>query len=130
MEKEVLEKFIDDGLSIRQIVKNTDKSYTTVRYWLNKFELKTKKRSKSENVIIWRKKAKIKLVEYKGGECQICGYKRCISALEFHHIDPSEKDFTISGKSWSLERLKNEADKCILVCSNCHKEIHEGIIIL
>ena len=52
---------------------------------------------------------------------------RSIDALEFHHKDPNEKDFTISGKSWSFERLKNEVDKCILVCSNCHCEIHEKI---
>lgn len=79
---------------------------------------------RSKQVIYWRKKAKIKLVEYKGGKCERCGYNKCIDALEFHHLDPNEKDFSIAGKSWALERLKKEADKCILVCSNCHKEIH------
>lgn len=82
---------------------------------------------KSEVVIRWRNRVKTKLVEYKGGKCQCCGYNRCIRALEFHHLDPSHKDFTISGKSKSFETLKKEADKCILVCSNCHKEIHAGI---
>ena len=82
---------------------------------------------KSEVVIRWRNRVKTKLVEYKGGKCQCCGYNRCIRALEFHHLDPSQKDFTISGKSKSFETLKKEADKCILVCSNCHKEIHAGI---
>lgn len=47
--------------------------------------------------------------------------------LEFHHKDPMKKEFTISGKSYSFERLKREVDKCILVCSNCHAEIHENI---
>lgn len=83
--------------------------------------------TKSEAVIRWRNRVKTKLVEYKGGKCQCCGYNRCIRALEFHHLDPSQKDFTISGKSKSFEMLKKEADKCILVCSNCHKEIHAGI---
>lgn len=82
------------------------------------------KRNRVQQVIYWRIKAKKLLVEYKGGECERCGYNKCIDALEFHHKDPSEKDFTISGKSWAFERLKKEADKCILVCSNCHKEIH------
>lgn len=77
-----------------------------------------------KNVMEWRKRVKLKLVEYKGGECEKCGYNKCVRALEFHHLDPSEKDFTISGKSWSFERLKDEVDKCILVCSNCHNEIH------
>lgn len=66
-------------------------------------------------------------VEYKGGRCVRCGYNRSLAALEFHHLDPSEKDINISKKRFlDLERLKPELDKCILVCSNCHKEIHYG----
>lgn len=84
--------------------------------------------SKSESVVNWRKRTKIKLVEYKGGKCECCGYSKCIEALEFHHLDPSKKDFQISGTSKSFEVLKKEADKCILVCANCHREIHAGLI--
>lgn len=80
--------------------------------------------SKSEAVMNWRKRTKLALVEYKGGKCERCGYNKCIEALEFHHMDPSQKDFTISGKSKAFEYLKDEVDKCIMVCSNCHKEIH------
>lgn len=67
------------------------------------------------------------LVEYKGGKCEICGYNKCIQALEFHHIDSAQKDFGIGAKGYtrSLEKNKKEADKCILVCANCHREIHE-----
>ena len=83
-----------------------------------------RKKQLVKGVVEWRRRKKIELVEYKGGECEICGYKKCIDALEFHHRYPNEKDFTISGKSWSFERLKNEVDKCILLCSNCHKETH------
>lgn len=83
--------------------------------------------SKSESVINWRKRTKIKLIEYKGGKCECCGYSKCIEALEFHHLDPSKKDFQISGTSKSFETLKNEADKCILVCANCHREIHANL---
>lgn len=83
-----------------------------------------RKKNNSNGVIDWRRRTKIKLVEYKGGKCEKCEYDKCIDALEFHHLDPIEKDFTISGKSWSFDRLKKEVDKCILVCSNCHKEIH------
>ena len=86
-----------------------------------------RKKDQSRNVVSWRQRTKVKLVEYKGGCCQICEYKKSIGALEFHHIDPNEKDFSISGKSYSFERLKKEVDKCILVCSNCHIEIHEEI---
>lgn len=83
-----------------------------------------RKKQLVNGVIEWRKRVKLKLVEYKGGVCEKCSYNKCINALEFHHLDPSEKDFTISGKSWSFERLKKEADKCILVCNRCHTEIH------
>ena len=86
--------------------------------------------TKSESVVSWRKRTKKKLVEYKGGKCECCGYNKCIEALEFHHLDPSKKDFTISGTSRSFDTLKIEADKCILVCSNCHKEIHSGVRLL
>lgn len=77
-----------------------------------------------------RDKIKTLLVEYKGGQCEICGYNKCVRALEFHHLDSSKKDFGISEKGYtrSLEKNKQEVDKCILVCSNCHSEIHEGLI--
>ena len=71
------------------------------------------------------KKLKIKAVEYKGGKCEKCGYKKCNRALEFHHTSPNEKDFTISTyTTLGWEKLKKELDKCELRCSNCHKEIH------
>lgn len=84
---------------------------------------------RSERVSKRRKKVKQLLVEYKGGSCERCGYNKCISALEFHHTDPSKKDFGISGNgnTLSIEKMKKEADKCILVCSNCHKEIHDAL---
>jgi hypothetical protein len=79
-----------------------------------------------------REKLKLLAIEYKGGECEICGYKRCVSALEFHHLDPNEKEFGVGEKGYtrSIETIKKELDKCILVCSNCHREIHEGLIDL
>jgi DNA-binding CsgD family transcriptional regulator len=83
--------------------------------------------SKSQSVINWRKRTKIELVKYKGGKCEKCGYDKCISALTFHHLDPTQKDFAISGKSYSIEKLKKEVDKCIMVCANCHIEIHDEI---
>lgn len=69
-------------------------------------------------------------VEYKGGHCIICGYNRCMSALEFHHLDQNKKDFSISvnGYTMSWEKIKNELDKCVCVCANCHREIHSGLI--
>ena len=74
----------------------------------------------------YRRKIKERLVAYKGGKCEICGYNKCINALEFHHINPGEKDFTIGTfKVLSFQKCKQEVDKCMLVCSNCHREIHD-----
>ena len=72
---------------------------------------------------------KEKAIEYKGGECQECGYKKSKRALEFHHLDPNEKDFGISANGYtrSWEKVKSELDKCILLCANCHAEKHEEI---
>lgn len=83
------------------------------------------KECRKDAVIDIRRRNKIKLVEYKGGKCERCGYDKCIDALEFHHLNPNEKDFGVScGDTRSLEKLKVEADKCIMVCANCHREIH------
>lgn len=77
-----------------------------------------------------RREIKESLINYKGGECIKCSYNRCYKALQFHHLDPSKKDFNISTNIRSLrfEKIKEEIDKCILVCANCHAEIHEEII--
>lgn len=70
-------------------------------------------------------------VEYKGGKCCVCGYKRYVGALDFHHIDPETKDFAIAQlRSYKWDNIKPELDKCILVCKNCHAEIHHGLIDL
>ena len=79
------------------------------------------------------KKRRIKLRkmarDYKDGKCEICGYDKCQRALSFHHIDPKQKSFGVSEKgltrSWKL--IQKEIDKCLLLCANCHMEIHEGI---
>jgi len=175
MEYSILKSFVDEKMSIRDIVKETNKSATTVRYWLSKYKLKTVNKSFtdgyiSENSILkvdgkpiqscskcnillteetgyWRESKKIwqanckkchnkysverwqsnkkRAVEYKGGKCERCGYNKCIDALEFHHIDPSEKDKNFGNiKIRKWEDQKKELDKCICVCANCHREIH------
>lgn len=81
-------------------------------------------------VIKRRKKLKDMAIEYGGGKCLVCGYNKCKRALVFHHKDPSQKDFGLSARvlTRSWDKTKIELDKCVLVCSNCHMEIHEGLI--
>lgn len=69
---------------------------------------------------------KEKMILYKGGKCSRCGYNRCNAALEFHHLDPQQKSFSLaSNHSRSWKTIQKELDKCILVCSNCHREIND-----
>lgn len=69
---------------------------------------------------------KKELVDYKGGCCEICGYNKSLRALQFHHTNPKEKDFNIGGITTLNENVMKELDKCILVCANCHSEIHDN----
>lgn len=68
-----------------------------------------------------------RIKEVKGGKCVRCGYSACLKALEFHHIDSSQKDFTISNDHFKLLEAVEESKKCILLCSNCHKELHDNL---
>lgn len=79
-----------------------------------------------EGVTKRRKALKRLAIEYKGGKCEICGYNKCSDALDFHHKDPTTKDFSLShaGLTRSLAKTLMEVDKCMLVCANCHREIH------
>jgi transposase len=88
------------------------------------------KRCRSEAVARRRRKMKTILVEEAGGSCCICGYSRNMRALHFHHVEPSQKRHEINAKgvSLALETLRAEAQKCILLCSNCHAEVEDGIV--
>lgn len=73
------------------------------------------------------KNYKKQAVDYKGGKCVRCGYDKCLASLDFHHIDPKQKDQNWAKMHhWAFDKIKKELDKCILVCKNCHGEIHNS----
>jgi hypothetical protein len=77
------------------------------------------------------RKFKIWAVEYKGRKCFCCGYSKCMRSLDFHHLDPNTKEFEITNMyNRSKENAMKELDKCVLLCKNCHGEVHEGILEL
>lgn len=139
LHRAVAETFLNNTDNYRYIVFK-DNDFTNVNsnnlYWSNhKYSAnntytKKKKKNNSQAVSKRRRKLKEMSVEYKGGKCKNCGYDYYIGALEFHHINPEEKDFSISaaGTTKSWENIKKELDKCICLCSNCHKEVHAGLI--
>ena len=79
-----------------------------------------------------RKEIRKRAVAYKGYRCERCGYDDCMEALEFHHNDPSKKDFGISSKGYtrSWMRVQKELDKCVMLCANCHREVHMKLAAL
>jgi transposase-like protein len=86
-------------------------------------------RCRSDHVVARRRRVKLQLISEAGGACALCGYDRYVGALQFHHIDPASKDFSISGKgvTRSLDAARREALKCIVLCANCHAEVEGGV---
>jgi len=111
------------------ISRNTVKKYVDVREPIIKTTEEIRL-GKIESNRKRKKKIKLMAVSYKGGCCQECGYHKCNDALEFHHLDPTQKDFEISGRgmSRSWEKVEKELDKCVMLCANCHREAHASII--
>jgi transposase-like protein len=173
MERTDLEAAVAEGMSIAQLATRFECSKATARYWLRKYGLRTRYRSKmysspdaiaardagitsfvgsctkhgrtefvrersgyfrcgrcrAEAVTARRRRVKEVLVLEAGGRCQICGYDRYAGALQFHHLDRSEKSFTFGrrGMAMSIELSREEARKCVLLCANCHAEVEGGI---
>jgi len=94
--------------------------------WSSKFKCK---RCNVEAVTRNRRRRKFELVEIFGGVCLCCGYSSSQRALQYHHLNPKEKEFSLSQKGVcrSFEKYLKEARKCVLVCGNCHAEIEDKI---
>lgn len=163
--KEEMERLLAAGLSLREIADRMDRGFSTIRHWMERYELKPNprrkresedgsretisrckhhgdtgfvregrgyyrcKRCRAERVSQRRRQIKRMLVEEAGGKCLICGYDRCQQVLQFHHLDPSTKEFHLgqNGVTRSLAKSRVEARKCILLCANCHGEVEAGI---
>lgn len=171
MTKEKLTHYVENKYSLKQIADAENISFTTVRYWLKKYKLKTYyvtnqeanltnpkitkycsvcqttknadefylrknkilttycKPCMNKNATSRQQEVKRMAVNAKGGKCHYCGYNKYLGALEFHHIDPKTKDPKWSSmKSKSFEAIQIELDKCLLVCANCHREVHAKLL--
>jgi len=89
-------------------------------------------RCASEAVSAHRRAVKRALVAEAGGACAACGYDRCVAAFQFHHVDPAEKRFALAlkGLTRSVDTLRQEAAKCVLLCANCHAEVESDVTSL
>ena len=169
MDKELLKSLIEQHLSTYEIAEKLEKSQSSVRHWLKKYELKTHGKAgvktgyythckicnketvkgkmycseicKSKNYYKnntekfikvdkdLRETFKLLALDYCGNKCKMCGYNKNYTALAFHHLDPEGKDFTVGGtKAKTLRQShKDELDKCVTVCHNCHAILHDKI---
>jgi transposase len=171
--KDQLHALVAQGMSTSEIAVAVGRSKTSVRHWLRKYGLKTRRsagsrpreatlaaraqglsevlmscprhgevshvrdsrgsfrcrRCRADAVVRRRRRVKQILVEEAGGRCRACGYDGSPVALEFHHLNPREKEFGVAsrGLARSLDRARAEARKCVLLCSNCHAEVEAGI---
>jgi DNA-binding CsgD family transcriptional regulator len=166
-----LSALVGQGLTIREISSELGLSESTVNYWLRRHGLKTERaqgrrvlmaqaalaagersfvaecrehgntrflvfqdgrsrcaRCAARAVAKRRRVVRETLVAEAGGACVICGYSRCINALQFHHRDRKTKAFGLSdrGIARSLDKARAEARKCVLLCANCHAEVEAG----
>src|SRR5205085_530902 len=121
---------LSDMLAIRnsQHVQATDPSRTRGRRRSKKAAERSSYRCQRRRRI----ERKQRLVEIRGGRCEDCGYDITVAALEFHHWDAREKKFGISrdGLSRPWEAIAAELLKCVMLCANCHREIHAGVRLL
>lgn len=115
------------GMIFKDISKEVKICTNSVRqYFYGKLTVKSLERASKKDYMNNRsKKIKQQCVDYKGGCCSICGYNKSLYSLDFHHVNPKEKAFGIARRNSTFVKLKPELDKCILVCRNCHGEIHE-----
>ena len=112
----------ESGLMARERIQSTCKKHGPTDHFMNFKGCLECYQCRAECVTKHRRKKKEQSVELYGGKCQLCGYNKCLRALDFHHIDPTTKSFDISSKaaSRSYESLKEEASKCYLLCKNCN----------
>ena len=128
-----MQKYYNEHQSSDKTAKHFGWSKFTILKYVNvkSRNVLTEQERKQKNIdrsLTFRRNNKQKLVDYKGGKCEICGYNKCIQAMDFHHKNPLEKRFELTSMNRTWDILKEEVDKCLLVCSNCHREIHAGVI--
>jgi len=133
------------GLPLYSKPVETKPSYVTqskadTSYQMRQEELKGRLRRYSSISLMQRLELKQRAISHMGGGCKLCGYNKCARALEFHHLERQNKQFSISTfigervfkrtveEVWA--QVESELRKCVLLCANCHREVEAGISLL
>jgi hypothetical protein len=172
--REQLEPLVVRGATLQEMADELDRSVSTIRHWMAKYGLVLARRHQNHDlaqaaraagrsrftatcrrhgeteflvfssgrhrcskcntdaVVRGRRRVKERLVEEAGGKCVRCGFSEHPAGLQFHHLDPSEKEFAVShkGVTVALERTRAEARKCVLLCATCHALVEAGVVTL
>lgn len=124
-EKIIKSKQENPNATLKQLAEIVRVSINTIQYHLN-----PKEKQRKLNAMKKRKNNITQLKIELGGGCKICGYNRCLQALDFHHLDGKNKDSSVSKlaiSGGSYLKAKKEAEKCVLLCCRCHREVHYGV---
>jgi predicted transcriptional regulator len=124
-----IKRLVDAGLSKNKIARKLGCAKSTVTFYCSpKYRAKRLVQQRKR-----RNDAKAFIVDMLGGKCVHCGYNRCLSALESHHLDETKKARNVkkcSMAKYSMAFIKREIKKCVLLCSNHHREVHAGLLVL
>jgi hypothetical protein len=115
---------------MRKFVEKECKKHGLTEHVLERNKYYRCKKCRVESVIQNRRNRKLKLITLFGGKCELCGYDRCQEALQFHHVHNKEFGIAQKGVCRSWQAAVKEANKCVLVCSNCHAEVGCGIRVI
>jgi hypothetical protein len=108
--------------------------YTKANFYSNGYDKNGNQRLKSKCKKCYDQHASTRLTDiitehYGEYKCSVCGYDKCLNAIEFHHFNSGEKDFEVSKmSSFSKDKIVCELEKCLMLCANCHREIHAGVL--
>ena len=127
-EKKKMLEMLESGASNMDIKKSTNISLSTIRKYRKPDQFRTYQLNQ-RNKATRKKKIWVDLKNERENKCKLCGYNKHPKCLDFHHKDPTTKLFTIAqSEGRNIDSVYKEADKCILVCKNCHALIHAGVI--
>lgn len=153
MKREILESLIAKNYTQREMAESEGVSQSTIKHWLKKYDLKTLGTRQRKTYVCEcgedrkeefykctaarckkcynirrakrQKNVKLKIIDYMGGGCSVCGYNEYHGALDIHHLDPNLKsDSFDSIRSWTWDKIVKELETCVLLCSNHHAEAH------
>lgn len=111
------------GLTVNQVAPGSNPG-TGAKFWRSVMV------NGADRVKQWRRRMKERIVSAMGGKCQCCGYSNCHDALVLHHLDPEQKEIKIAGFRAHPKAIATaivELRKCVMLCANCHSEIHAGV---